>query len=358
MALRVYRDLLRQAGYLPHPYLQAFVKGKARDYFRRHRNSPKPAKQIENAKKELRRLQKVNNGSQFAFMRLLRQAFGRIGRMKWELLKPHFATVPERDPIIPKVESSRPPTYTPTLLALVSSSISKSTDRVIPTKDILNPLPARADPASDEARLLGPLSLRRQKNMHRRFFLEQTRRVYPPLEVLRSPSSTEASTPIPQTGLETLSPIAMLHSLSLPAAPISRPSRSDDTDRPLEEPEYAVISAARKMRVHGRSKRWLRRRYRELLGQIPKIVVEDSTTTGEQERKSTKQKKREDRTPEAKETTITDSSRKVSVQWSSKLALNLSYTPPLRTITHKELAWIQKATELTASNPAASRRKK
>ena len=44
-------------------------------------------------------------------------------------------------------------------------------------------LPARADPASEEARLLGPFSLRRKANIHRRFFREELGRTMPPLEL-------------------------------------------------------------------------------------------------------------------------------------------------------------------------------
>lgn len=86
--------------------------------------------------------------------------------------------------IIDAVESSRPPVYSPELTALVTSDHSRSPKAVKP-QNLKHPhtLPERANPNSDEARLLGRLSKRREVNIRWRFFKTAWDKVLPPLQV-------------------------------------------------------------------------------------------------------------------------------------------------------------------------------
>jgi hypothetical protein len=86
--------------------------------------------------------------------------------------------------IIPAVEKSRPPVYSPELRALLQSSYARTTKPLNPKSFITPPtMPHRADPTSEEARSLGQLSKRRQVNIHWRFFTQEWKKILPPLEV-------------------------------------------------------------------------------------------------------------------------------------------------------------------------------
>lgn len=270
-------------------------------------------------------------------------------------MQPHLADqdpyLPQREPIIPGVEESRPPSYTRTLLALVSSPISRRPTKATPTSEILWPrtLPERADPNSEAARLLGPLSLRRTKNIHHRFYAEQTGRVIPPLEV-RTPFSTEEQAKqglhIPQTGLEALNPIEMLVKLATPP-----PSST---------------SSSQHIKLGNRTARWLRRRYRELLSEIPSInVVPHSIVNHESSiarSKALKLGKKQEYSSRIESIPNPETPlAKVHVGWSSPLALTDSVAPRLREVTQSELEWITKPVETdqaTSSKSTKSSRKK
>lgn len=100
------------------------------------------------------------------------------------LLTDPKAPTPAR--IIPTVEKSRPPVYSPELTALLTSSVSRMSGKALEKKRLAFPatLPARADPSSEEARLLGPLSKRREVNIRWRYFTQESSRVFPPLQVI------------------------------------------------------------------------------------------------------------------------------------------------------------------------------
>ena len=89
-------------------------------------------------------------------------------------------------PIIPPLESSRPPVYSPELTALLTSNLSRSGASRTP-KQLQHPpiLPQRADPETPDAKILGPLSKRREVNLKWRFFEEETAKVQPPIEASR-----------------------------------------------------------------------------------------------------------------------------------------------------------------------------
>lgn len=75
-------------------------------------------------------------------------------------------------------------TFTPPIVALLTSPLSHSTRP--PTRaQLASPptLPARADPTSEEARLLGPLTPQRIKAIKRRYFNEQISKLRAPIAV-------------------------------------------------------------------------------------------------------------------------------------------------------------------------------
>src|SRR5204863_39349 len=73
------------------------------------------------------------------------------------LLTDPSAPLPPR--IIPSVEKSRPPVYSPEVVTLLTSPFSRTTKALKP-QDLSFPptLPQRANPTSDMAKLLGPFS--------------------------------------------------------------------------------------------------------------------------------------------------------------------------------------------------------
>ncbi|PVG02373.1 hypothetical protein CPB86DRAFT_575935 [Serendipita vermifera] len=339
--LSLYRSTIRQAGYLPHPYLQQFVKDRTRDYFRRHRNAAEPHKYLKRAEADLRRLQRLNRGERKPFMQLLRQAYGRAGRLKRELLQvaESYPEYPKREPIIPNDDKSRPPAYTETLMALVVNPISKTTGSMVYADQVMNPrtLPDRANPNSEDAKLLGPFSLRRVKNIHRRFFKEQTSRVLPPLEVSSTFSDSELKAlkfHVPKTGLEKFTPVKKLIQLASPL--ISTPNLP-----PEEATKGATFSP---MRLGNKSQRWLRRRYRELLAEIPQVTIEPSSLNSS----SSNRKGRHQRAHATDDSAPSAFNHQkpllgVRVNWSSPLVLSRNFPSPLRSPTDVETKWIEKA---------------
>ena len=197
-------------------------------------------------------------------------------------------------------------------------------------------LPERAlNPASEEARLLGPFSLRRLANIHQRQFKEQIRRVLPPLEVQKIASEESQNTSqdggvyVPQTGLEQYNPVGALVKLASPG-PSTIPRRASRTSKGAEQnaeehmcTQREAVTENRKNakvtvgRLANQSPRWLRRRYRELLSEIPSITVDTRESV---------------------------STPKYKVGWASpELALAHDVPRQLRLATSEELEWIRKA---------------
>ncbi|KAH8119931.1 hypothetical protein DFH11DRAFT_18696 [Phellopilus nigrolimitatus] len=141
---------------------------------------------IKRLERDLRKLRSVNAGDRRACQRALNLAYGRTGKLKRELMEP-FLTLPttvEQPPIIPGVEKSRPPVFSRELTALLTSPHARMTKIIRPSHLNTPPtLPPRADPMSEEARLLGPFSKRREVNIRWRYFTTESRKVFPPFEV-------------------------------------------------------------------------------------------------------------------------------------------------------------------------------
>jgi hypothetical protein len=93
------------------------------------------------------------------------------------------------------VEKSRPPVYSKELKLLHCTAFARNTNTALTLKKIEWPykLPERADPNSEDARLLGPFSKRREVNIRWRFFKTELKKVWPALQVVAEERSPDGS---------------------------------------------------------------------------------------------------------------------------------------------------------------------
>ena len=107
---------------------------------------------------------------------------------------------PERAPIIPQApERSRPPKLPAVLQSIFAFAPARPSGKTLSSEQLHTPppLPERAiNSNSTEARLLGPFSLRRTSNIHRRFLRDEMSRLLPPLEVPHASTSTSIIPPV------------------------------------------------------------------------------------------------------------------------------------------------------------------
>jgi len=183
-------------------------------------------------------------------------------------------TIPAPARIISSVERSRPPVYSPELAALLLSPYSRSSGKALKPSHLHEPptLPSRADPTSEDARLFGPLSKRRQVNIRWRYFSHHWKRIYPPIEIsvkhqeTQKTPSQEGFAPDAGTRGVVLQGVGLLDELKMLAGVVSKrpiaPRRLDSV--------YHSGSPSTSTTDRGSApSRFLRRRYRELLGRIP-----------------------------------------------------------------------------------------
>ncbi|KAI0068284.1 hypothetical protein BV25DRAFT_1790937, partial [Artomyces pyxidatus] len=280
----LYRSFLREIRILPQDYLRRFFRLKLADDFRTFLSSESgkakasdPSK-MKRMNKELLRLKLANVGHKKAFNHILDLAYGRKGRLKWSIMKPllHDPTVPPPPRIISAVERSRPPIYSPELTALLTSSYSRTSRNAVSRQHLQNPpmLPPRADRSSEEARLFGPLSKRREVNIRWHYFTTQWKRLFPPIEL----SKTQQGAGVGNSDSVAAGAAASVRTVGLQSA---------CTFQELEEfsgmhheapptPRRQVLNRDQDVRTNhseeNRRKapnRYLRRRYMELLGRIP-----------------------------------------------------------------------------------------
>lgn len=180
--------------------------------------------------------------------------------------------------IIPAVEKSRPPVYSPELRALLTSAKSRKT-RPLALRTLTRPpkLPAEADVKSDQARLFGPFSKRREVNIRWRYFTEEWKKVRPPTQILVREISPGQTKDILDS--ETI------HGLGIRSVGFQGQGVYEDVER-LVGPSSTTLPLPRKGRHvdgdgdllnraagPGRHKsRWVRRRYQSLLSRLPLLV--------------------------------------------------------------------------------------
>jgi hypothetical protein len=182
-------------------------------------------------------------------------------------------TVPLPARIISSVERSRPPVYSPELAALLLSPHSRSSGRALRPSHLHQPpaLPSRADPASEDARLYGPFSKRRQVNIRWRYFSHHWKRVYPPIEIsvkheeTQNTASQEGFAPNTEMRGVGLEGAGLLEELKMLAGEVSKRPISPRRINPVYQSKSSSIATDRGPLPN----RYLRRRYRELLGRVP-----------------------------------------------------------------------------------------
>ncbi|KAG1759002.1 hypothetical protein EDD22DRAFT_783169 [Suillus occidentalis] len=190
----VYRSYIREIRRLPHAYLRRVFRLKAEDDCRaalRTECDDRRKGKMRRVSKTIQEVRAANNGNHLAFNRILDLAYGRVGRLKWELMEPLLSdpNAPLPPPIIPGKESSRPPAYSQELTALLTSGFSRKKKPLV-LDDLSFPpiLPERADPNSSDALILGPFSKRREVNARWKYFKQEWKKVLPPLQISVSPS--------------------------------------------------------------------------------------------------------------------------------------------------------------------------
>ncbi|KAJ7900159.1 hypothetical protein B0H14DRAFT_2211957, partial [Mycena olivaceomarginata] len=270
--LSLYKTFLRQTRKLPQLYLRQFWRIKGFDDVRaifETENLQVRERKVKRMAKDVRKLEAASKRNVQAFSHILAVAYGRKGKLKRELMEPLLTdpTVPVPPRIIPAVESSRPPVYSKELRALLTSAASRAVGKAVSerTLDFPPKLPARADPKSEEARIFGPLSKRRETNTRWRYFVEQWQNARPPLEVtvenIPAGTSGAALDDVRRIGIRGL-PMQGLHvfeDVETLATPLQKGPR-----RPLRNSNSASTEP--------HIPRWIRRRYQELLNHIPTLT--------------------------------------------------------------------------------------
>ncbi|KAI5479376.1 hypothetical protein MNV49_003710 [Pseudohyphozyma bogoriensis] len=115
------------------------------------------------ANRLLRQLQAANEGYLHAIQRVLENTYGIRGRTKHSLLEPFI--------------SDNPPTLKHPASAVTRTILSSPLLSHIPLQSFVAPLPPRADPTSEDSRLLGPLIPQRVKAIQKRWWKTTRRRL-------------------------------------------------------------------------------------------------------------------------------------------------------------------------------------
>jgi hypothetical protein len=193
----------------------------------------------------------------------------------------HYLSNPFEPPpsrIIPTVERSRPPSYSPELTTLLTSIHARTVTKPLKPSALRIPptLPNHADPSSEEARLLGPFSLRREVNIRWRYHTGELKRTYFPLELTRSADEPNASR-LRETGAEELKLLEEVERLARSpqeGVPMPRRERRATPNHEREPQPYQARFDS------SLPTRFLRRRYRELLSRIPILTLNNKASMG------------------------------------------------------------------------------
>ncbi|KAG8219662.1 hypothetical protein J3R82DRAFT_617, partial [Butyriboletus roseoflavus] len=221
-------------------------------------------KKLKRVSKDLQRLQAANGGDSTAFDRMLDIAYGRVGKLRRELIEPLLSdpNVPFPTSTNPRKVNMRPPAYSPELAALLTSGISRTTRALQKHHLVFPPGMSRRTTSNFEGTvLLGPLSRRREYNIRWRFFRSEWKKVYPPLQVsLQRPANQSnmhvfSNHPL-NFGFQNT--ITLQELLALAGSPSRLQLIQETSDTNLFDGNLPV--------------RWLRRRYQALLGRVPLLI--------------------------------------------------------------------------------------
>lgn len=170
---------------------------------------------------------------------------------------------PSSDAIIHGKESSRPPVFSPELTALLTSPHSRTT-KPLSKSDTIKPrsMPASACLLSEDARIYGQLSKRREVNIRWRQFRIETKKLLPPLGADSVTKDGKLQFRIPYNLENSLNVESVVGELCRGPTKTRREQEeleSDDSQAPL---------------IYRHPSRWVRRRYRWLLSRTPKLVYQ------------------------------------------------------------------------------------
>ncbi|KAI0094355.1 hypothetical protein BDY19DRAFT_879220 [Irpex rosettiformis] len=270
-----YRSFRRQINLLPSEYLRQFYRIKVSDDVRRALEGKREdirKTRLKQLRRDFRGMQDANSGYSKSFAKILATAYGQRGPLKWDILKPILSdpTAPPPPRIIPAVERSRPPVFSPRLSALLMSSHSRSKPLKKPYLQTPPTLPTRADPNSEEARLLGPLSKRREVNIRWRYFTQQSKRIALPLQVVTHDKASNTrgtdhmalrGVGIESMGLQGTGIYEEALALAGPIQqrpPLTRRERNDQQEQATTQGELP--------------RRWHRRRFQHLVNKLPVLT--------------------------------------------------------------------------------------
>jgi hypothetical protein len=168
--------------------------------------------------------------------------------------------------------SSRPPMYSPALTALLTSPHSRTT-KPLSKSDIIRPrnLPACANPLSDEARIHGPFSKRREVNIRWRQFKTETKKLLPPLDACLANSIIKDPNRTLDANLENLENVE-----SAVGELCRGPTKTRREQKDMKKDESRTLSD------HRHPSRWVRRRYRWLLSCSPRLMYQSEKLLGVQ----------------------------------------------------------------------------
>jgi hypothetical protein len=173
------------------------------------------------------------------------------------------------DPNSPSLEPSRLPVYSPQLKALLSHPSSKR-NKVLRPEDFSNPrtLPPQANPKSEEARIFGRFSKRREINIRWRFYKDELKKVFPPLQVdiAENAADKQDGRILPQA-LSMSGRGLLWEAESLVGNIFSRPPLTRRERRTPGDSHSSSFTIGQ-----GHPSRWIRRRYRTLLAQLPHLT--------------------------------------------------------------------------------------
>jgi len=160
--------------------------------------------------------------------------------------------------------------------ALLTSGHSRAT-KPLALKSLGSPptLPSRADPASDDARLLGPFSKRREVNIRWRYFVTEWKKVYPPLQVVAYDPSCGVCEGVKEADIQRVGirGFGMQgQGIFEDVLSIAGPLRLPNTLTKKERRNVGIVPELVSPHPARHPSRWLRRRYQELLGRLPVLA--------------------------------------------------------------------------------------
>lgn len=195
--LHTLRALLRECTYLPDPYARKYLSQHILSRFRAYNLKNKDVvdaawearlqTQRQAAQSALNQLRRASRGAWQPLMKALLLAYGRIGKRRWDLMRPllpaegqdgNSAGKARTDNIVDEDGEKALPSLTPQLRALLLSHARAEP----PTLTRLNPHVKKMEPDVPELNSwLRPMPQKRVRNLTKRWYRSLLERVLPPL---------------------------------------------------------------------------------------------------------------------------------------------------------------------------------